>query len=180
MAGTTVITVPRIQIAGAATLTAGDLSSINQSTVEVGTLLGVGFIPPIGVAPGSVNWIYNAELLVSSSSGSGPLTIDVTSGLLDSQNNVLPSPARILGVFVENLSTVSGEIITMSGGVSNPLWSLVVPVNPNLEMQQIGGTFGLWEGYPGFVVDGTHKTIEFSCSMGIDVPFNLVLYGCTA
>jgi hypothetical protein len=178
MAGTTVITVPRIQIAAAATLTAGDLSSINQSTVEVGTLLGVGFIPPIGVAPGAVNWIYNAELLVSSSSGSGPLTIDVTSGLLDAQNNVLPSPARILGVFGENLSTVSGEIITITGGI-NPIYNFTIPLFPNLENQQIGGTNGLWLGYPGFVVDGTHNTIEFSCSMGLNVPFNLVLYGCT-
>lgn len=179
MAGTTVITVPRIQIAAAATLTAGDLSSINQNSIEVGTSLGVGFIPPIGTAPGAINWIYNAELLVSSSSGSGPLTIDVTS-LLDSQKNTLPVPARILYICCENLSTISGEIITISGGVSNPLWSLVVPINPNLEMQQIGGTFGLWEGYPGWVVDGTHKTIEFTCSMGLNVPFNLVLYGCTA
>jgi hypothetical protein len=179
MAGTTVITVPRIQIAAAATLTAGDLSSINQNTVEVGTALGVGFIPPIGTAPGSVNWIYNKELLVSSSSGSGPLTIDVTSGLLDSQNNVLPSPARILGIWGENLSAVSGEIITVTGGISNPLFNLEAPLYPNVENQQVGGVLGLWTGYPGFVVDGTHKTIEFSCAMGINVPFNLVLYGCT-
>jgi hypothetical protein len=178
MAGTTVITVPRIQIAAAATLTAGDLSGINQSTVEVGTLLGVGFIPPIGTAPGSVNWIYNAELLVSSSSGSGPLTINVES-LIDSQNNPLPVPARILGVFGENLSAVSGEVITMTGGISNPLFSVVVPLFPNVENQQVGGVLGLWAGFPGFAVDGTHNTIEFACSMGLNVPFNLVLYGCT-
>jgi hypothetical protein len=178
MAGTTVITVPRIQISAAATLTAGDLSSTNQNTVEVGTSLGVGFIPPIGTAAGSVNWVYNAELLVSSSSGSGPLTINVES-LTDSLNNALPVPARILGLFGENLSAVAGEIITMAGGISNPLATLSIPLFPNIENQQIGGTNGLWLGYPGFVVDGTHNTLEFSCSMGINVPFNLVLYGNT-
>lgn len=178
MAGTTVITVPRIQIAAAATLTAGDLSSINQNTVEVGTALGVGFIPPIGTAPGSVNWVYNAELLVSSSSGSGPLTINVEA-LIDSQNNTLPVPARILGIWGENLSTVNGEIITVTGGISNPLFNLEAPLYPNVENQQVGGVLGLWAGYPGWVVSGGAKTIEFSCAMGINVPFNLVLYGCT-
>lgn len=176
MAGTTVITNPKIRIAFTASLAAGDLSAPAAVAVDVGTDPRVGVSPGVGAAVGQVSAVYAIEGTVSSGS---PVTIDVTS-LTDPAGNAIPSLARVLGFCIENLSVTAGQIITLAGGASNPLFSDQMTLQPNTDSFPVGGTGAIWNPAPGYAVDSTHKTIMVSVAAGSNVRYNLALFGNAA
>lgn len=176
MAGTTVLSNLRVKIAFSASLAAGDLSSPLAASVGVGTDPRVGASPGVGTAAGQVNAVYAVEGTVTAGA---PVTIDVTS-LTDPAGNAIPALARVLGVCAENLSVTAGEILTLTGGASNPLFTDQLTLQPNTTSAPVGGTAAVWNPAPGYAVDSTHKTIKITTAAGTGVRFNLVLFGNTA
>jgi hypothetical protein len=171
--GTTTITVPRVKISFAATLTSGDSSGMTNAFPNVGTQ-SIGIIPPVGVAAGDISNVYNIAGVVTSGT---PVTYDVTS-LTDQLGNAI-NLARVQGVFGMNLSTTTGQIITITGGTSNPLFTDSYTIQPNLSGAG-SGVIGSWNPSPGFAVDGTHKTIKVTVATGTNVPFEIAIVGCSA
>lgn len=175
MAGTTVITVPRVKIALVASLAAGDASAPSSYAVHVGTDAGIGVIPALGTAAGNINAVYSIAGVVTAGT---PVTYDMTA-LTDPAGNAIPALARVQGICIENLSVTAGQNIVLAGGTSNPLFSDQHTVQPNIETLPVGGTSAIWNPYPGFTVSGTTKTIKVTAAAGTAVPYALVIFGCT-
>lgn len=173
----TIITIPRVKIAFSAVLAGGDPTvAPSQTTVDVG-VGGVGIVPTVGAAAGNISSVYAIGPTTGGLVTSGtPLVLDMTS-LTDPDGNAI-NFARVQGIFLENLSTTTGQIITLTGGTMNPLFADSYTAQPNLDGVS-AGTVGTWQPYPGFAVSGGAKTIKITVAAGTAVPFALSIVGNT-
>lgn len=126
--------------------------------------------PSIGTAAGNVNKLYVASLTVDTGT---PVSLDLTA-LTDPLGGTI-NFAKVFSIMVENLSTTTGQDITIGGGANAVIAARAdTPIGPN------GCYDHIVRPNPGHTVDATHKVLTVAVAAGTGVGFVVSILGRTA
>lgn len=123
--------------------------------------------PPVGTSAGSVNRCISLSTTVTNGT---PLTVDVLTAADPNGNTA--GIAHVTHVMVTNLSTTSGQDLTIGGGTHPVLGSDQYTAQAN------GGSVLVQNPNPGYAaVSSSSDTLTITVAAGTAVPLQITIFG---